>query len=91
VLGFVLWCYTVVALVIQGRPAGYGLAFMFIAGYALQLSHLTLLVVLGLMLLTLDRRPMPSRVGERSPAEPGSAMVMGSHSLTPSENKVGLL
>jgi hypothetical protein len=65
VAGLLLWAYTVSKLVLQGRPAGYGLAFMFIAGYALQLSHLTLLVVLGLMLLTLDRRAAPVLVSER--------------------------
>jgi hypothetical protein len=65
VAGLLLWSYTVSKLVLQGRPAGYGLAFMFIAGYALQLSHLTLLVVLGVMLLTLDRRAAPSLVSER--------------------------
>jgi hypothetical protein len=59
VAGLLLWSYTVAKLVLQGRPAGYGLAFMFLAGYALQLSHLTLLVVLGLLLLVLDRRPAP--------------------------------
>jgi hypothetical protein len=57
VAGLLFWAYTVVKLVMQGRPAGYGLGLMFMAGYALQLSHLTLLVVLGLMLLVLDRRP----------------------------------
>ena len=70
VAGLLLWSYTVVKLVAQGRPAGYGLAFMFVAGYALQLSHLTLLVVLGLMLLILDRRPapalLPGRLDDRS-------------------------
>jgi hypothetical protein len=40
----------------MGRRAGYGLALMFIAGYALQLSHLTLFVVLGLLLVTYDGR-----------------------------------
>ena len=39
----------------MGRSAGYGLALMFIAGYALLFSSLTLMVVLGVMLLTLDR------------------------------------
>ena len=40
----------------MGRRAGYGLAFMFIAGYALQLSHQTLFVVLGLLLIANDGR-----------------------------------
>ena len=54
--GFICWSYTVIKLVIIGRLAGYGLGLMFMAGYALQLSHLTLMVVLGLMLLTIDKR-----------------------------------
>ncbi len=54
--GFICWSYTVIKLVIIGRLAGYGLGLMFMAGYALQLSHLTLLVVLGFILLTLDKR-----------------------------------
>jgi hypothetical protein len=56
VLGFTCWVYTVTKLVLIGRLAGYGLALMFMAGYALQLSHLTLMVVLGLMLLNIDKR-----------------------------------
>jgi len=56
VLGLICWSYTVIKLVTIGRLAGYGLGLMFMAGYALQLSHLTLLVVLGLMLLTIDKR-----------------------------------
>ncbi len=54
--GFICWSYTVIKLVIIGRLAGYGLGLMFMAGYALQLSHLTLMVVLGLMLLAIDKR-----------------------------------
>ncbi len=54
--GFTCWAYTVVKLVLIGRLAGYGLGLMFMAGYALQLSHLTLMVVVGLMLMTLDKR-----------------------------------
>jgi hypothetical protein len=38
-----------------GRLAGYGIGLMFIAGYALLFSNLTLMVVLGVMLLALDR------------------------------------
>jgi hypothetical protein len=56
VLGFTCWAYTVIKLVLIGRLAGYGLGLMFMAGYALQLSHLTLMVVLGLMLLNIDKR-----------------------------------
>ena len=39
----------------MGRLAGYGVGLMFIAGYALMFSNLTLMVVLGVMLLALDR------------------------------------
>ena len=56
VAGFTFWAYTVIKLVLIGRLAGYGLGLMFMAGYALQLSHLTLMVVLGLMLLNIDKR-----------------------------------
>lgn len=56
VAGLLCWAYTVLKLVTIGRMAGFGLGLMFIAGYALQLSHLTLMVVLGLVLLSLDRR-----------------------------------
>ena len=54
--GFTCWAYTVIKLVLIGRLAGYGLGLMFMAGYALQLSHLTLMVVVGFMLMTLDKR-----------------------------------
>ena len=56
VLGLICWSYTVIKLVTIGRLAGYGLGLMFMAGYALQLSHLTLLVILGFMLLNIDKR-----------------------------------
>lgn len=56
VLGFTCWAYTVIKLILIGRLAGYGLGLMFMAGYALQLSHLTLMVVLGVMLLNIDKR-----------------------------------
>ncbi len=54
--GLLCWSYTVIKLISMGRPAGFGLALMFMAGYALQLSHLTLMVILGLLLITLERR-----------------------------------
>jgi len=54
--GLLFWSYAVVKQVTMGRRAGYGLALMFIAGYALQLSHLTLFVVLGMLLVTHDGR-----------------------------------
>jgi len=45
----------VIKLLTMGQLAGYGLGLMFIAGYALLYSNLTLMVVLGVMLLTMDR------------------------------------
>jgi hypothetical protein len=53
--GLLCWSYTVVKLLMMGRLAGYGIGLMFIAGYALLFSNLTLMVVLGVMLFTLDR------------------------------------
>lgn len=53
--GLFSWSYTVIRLLTMGRVAGYGLGLMFIAGYALLYSNLTLMVVLGVMLLTMDR------------------------------------
>ena len=60
VTGLFCWGYTVLKHIVMGRMAGYGMGLMFMAGYALQLSHLTLMVVLGLMLLNLDRRRVPA-------------------------------
>ncbi len=68
--GFTCWAYTVVKLVLIGRLAGYGLGLMFMAGYALQLSHLTLMVVVGLILLTLDKRGMLGKVRDKAGAVP---------------------
>jgi hypothetical protein len=59
VAGLLCWAYTVLKLITMGRLAGYGLGLMFMAGYALQLSHLTLMVVFGLLLILLDRRKVP--------------------------------
>jgi hypothetical protein len=57
--GLLCWSYTVIKLLTMGRLAGYGIGLMFIAGYALLFSNLTLMVILGVMLLTLDRvKPM---------------------------------
>jgi hypothetical protein len=53
--GLLCWSYTVIKLLAMGRLAGYGIALMFMAGYALLFSNLTLMVILGVMLLTLDR------------------------------------
>ncbi len=66
VAGALCWSYTVVKLLVMGRVVGYGIGLMFIAGYALLFSNLTLMVVLGVMLLALDRvkgtatEPMPT-------------------------------
>jgi hypothetical protein len=65
VLGFTCWAYTVIKLILIGRLAGYGLGLMFMAGYALQLSHLTLMVVLGLMLLNIDKRGSLGRLKKK--------------------------
>ena len=66
VAGFTCWAYTVIKLVLIGRLAGYGLGLMFMAGYALQLSHLTLMVVLGLMLLNIDKRGTLGRLRNKN-------------------------
>ena len=75
--GFTCWAYTVIKLVVIGRLAGYGLGLMFMAGYALQLSHLTLMVVVGLMLLTLDKRGTLGKLRDRA------GVVLSSHAATP--------
>lgn len=75
--GLLCWSYTVVKLLMIGRLAGYGIALMFIAGYALLFSNLTLMVVLGVMLLALDRaKPtatdsVPTTAGPVMPASGG--------------------
>ena len=72
VAGLLCWSYTVVKLLMIGRLAGYGVGLMFIAGYALLFSNLTLMVVLGVILLTLDRvKPI---VAESLPAATGSVL-----------------
>lgn len=53
--GLLCWSYTVVKLLMTGRMAGYGIGLMFMAGYALLFSNLTLMVILGVILFTLDR------------------------------------
>lgn len=71
VAGLLCWSYTLVRLLSMGRMAGFGLGLMFIAGYALQLSHLTLMIVLGVMLLNLDeRRSVTIAPENKHPAEP---------------------
>jgi hypothetical protein len=72
--GLLCWSYTVVKLLMTSRLAGYGVGLMFIAGYALLFSNLTLMVVLGVMLLALDRakaaaaEAVSSREGSVMPA-----------------------
>jgi hypothetical protein len=78
IAGLLCWAYTVVKLLMMGRVAGYGLGLMFIAGYALMFSNLTLMVVLGIMLLTLDR--MKPVVVEPL-AEPNARLVRASERL----------
>jgi len=75
--GLLCWSYTVVKLLMIGRLAGYGIGLMFIAGYALLFSNLTLMVVLGVMLLALDRvkptaaESVPTAAGPVIPASDG--------------------
>jgi len=54
--GLLAWSYTVIKLVMMDRYEGIGIGLMFIAGYALNLSHLSMMVVLGMILLTLERQ-----------------------------------
>jgi hypothetical protein len=56
VMGFLAWSFTVTKLVAMDRYEGYGIGLMFMAGYALNLTHLSMMVVLGMILLTLERR-----------------------------------
>ncbi|MBS0182251.1 MAG: hypothetical protein JSS39_07585 [Nitrospira sp.] len=70
--GLLCWSYTVVKLLMIGRLAGYGIGLMFISGYALLFSNLTLMVVLGVMLLALDR--VKPTAAESVPASAGSVM-----------------
>jgi len=76
VAGLFCWSYTVIKQISMGRLAGYGLGLMFMAGYALQLSHLTLMVVFGLLLLTMDRRR--TIVAANAPIEGKRFMEAGS-------------
>jgi hypothetical protein len=71
--GLICWSYTVIKLLSMGRLAGYGIGLMFIAGYALLYSNLTLMVILGVMLLSMDRVKRES--AESAPAS--SASMMG--------------
>src|SRR3989442_1713710 len=69
VAGLLFWSYTVIKQISMGRRAGYGLVLMFIAGYALQLSHLTLFVIVGLLLIVNDGRiDARESVGQLFPA-----------------------
>ena len=71
--GLICWSYTVIKLLSMGRLAGYGIGLMFIAGYALLYSNLTLMVILGVMLLTMDRAKRESA----EPAPASNASMMG--------------
>ena len=80
--GLLCWSYTVIKLLTMGRLAGYGLGLMFIAGYALLYSNLTLMVVLGVMLLTMDRyrREAPDSVtASDRPVMGTSDSLVGGH------------
>ena len=72
ITGLLCWSYTVIKLLRMGRLAGYGIGLMFIAGYALMFSNLTLMVILGMMLLTLDR----ARMASSEPLSVGQATVL---------------
>jgi hypothetical protein len=72
--GLLCWSYTVIKLLTMGRLAGYGIALMFLAGYALLFSNLTLMVILGVMLLTLDR----VKPAAAEPASTASHPLVGS-------------
>lgn len=77
--GLLCWSYTVIKLLTMGRLAGYGLGLMFIAGYALLYSNLTLMVVLGVMLLTMDRyrRDAPDAVVDQPVMRTTDSLVGG--------------
>lgn len=74
IVGLLCWSYTVLKLLRMGRLAGYGIGLMFTAGYALMFSNLTLMVILGMMLLTLDR----ARTATLSPSPAGDGNVLTS-------------
>lgn len=65
-VGLLAWSYTVVRLYTQGRYEGIGIGLMFMAGYALNLSHLSWMVILGMILLTLERRRALPQAGTRT-------------------------
>lgn len=73
-VGLLCWSYTVIKLLTMGRVAAYGIGLMFMAGYALLFSNLTLMVMLGVMLLTLDR----VKPSVTEPASAASSPLMGS-------------
>jgi len=74
IVGLLCWSYTVIKLLRMGRLAGYGIGLMFTAGYALMFSNLTLMVILGMMLLTLDRARSTTVV----PSSAGDGKVLAS-------------
>ena len=77
--GLLCWSYTVIKLLTMGRLAGYALGLMFIAGYALLYSNLTLMVVLGVMLLTMDRsrRDASDSVADQAVMRTSDSLVGG--------------
>jgi hypothetical protein len=77
--GLLCWSYTVIKLLTMGRLAGYGLGLMFIAGYALLYSNLTLMVVLGVMLLTMDRYRRDASDALAQPVMRTSDSLVGGH------------
>ncbi|MFQ5816242.1 MAG: hypothetical protein ACE5G7_07075 [Candidatus Hydrothermarchaeaceae archaeon] len=54
-IALLLFSSAIIRLLSRGRSAGYGLAFLFIAGYTFQLTYQQLLLILGFVLLTLNR------------------------------------
>jgi len=70
VAGLLCWSYTVVKLLNMRRLAGYGIGLMFIAGYALMFSNLTLMVVLGVLLLASDQVKVATAEAVSTGADP---------------------
>jgi hypothetical protein len=68
--GLLGWSYTVIRLLTMDRYEGIGIGLMFMAGYALNLSHLSWMVILGMLLLTLERRraAFPAEARAEAPA-----------------------
>ena len=67
-VGLLAWSYTVIKLLTMDRYEGIGIGLMFMAGYALNLSHLSWMVILGMILLTLERRRAMPQTDTRAEA-----------------------